>query len=86
MDNDRGMRSYLLLHEHPAKRIAESVGFVMDLIRRSGQVRLRARHLASHPYMSSLTCGVMGAVLTIRIFGGGSDMLTRTRRGENEIM
>jgi hypothetical protein len=42
------MTSHLLFHEHPAKGIAEGVGLIVDLIGRSGEVRLCARHLASH--------------------------------------
>ena len=57
----------------------------MDLISRSGQVRLRPWHLANYRY-GTLTCGVMEAVRTIRIFGGGSDMLTRAQEElSNEI-
>jgi hypothetical protein len=72
------MTSQLLFHQHPTKRVAESVGLIMDLICCSGQVRLRTWHL-DVAVMAHMTCGVMEAVLTIRIFGGRSDMLTRTR-------
>jgi len=42
------MTSHLLLHEHPAKRIAESVGLIVDLIGCGREVRLRAWHLANY--------------------------------------